>query len=179
MRLNWDPEMTEEEFYDHMMEYLYLQYGEGNKELFDFIMMQNEAGDRAGCFINNYDRPRQMYDFEYIDEHYEEMRALLVTALEKVRTDEQRDRLETMIACFDFLGLSCVHYRYYKGNDEALRQTYMERYDAMYNYIKDHDMEIFSADEPYSIPERPSYTEDPMYQFYGNERPGIGRYPEG
>ena len=178
MRLNWDPEMTEEEFYDHMLEYLYLQYGEGNKELFDFIMMQNEAGDRAGCFINNYDRPRQMYDFAYIDEHYEEMRALLVTALEKAQTDEQRERLETMIACFDFLGLSCVHHRYYKNNtdNEELRQLYMDRYDAMYNYIKDHGMRIFSGSE-YSLPGSISYKEDPMYQFYGEERDGVTRYP--
>ena len=176
-----DPDMTEEEFIAHVKEYLYMYYGDGSKELYDFILMQNEAGDRAGCFINNYDRPRQMYDFAYIDEHYEEMRALLVTALEKARTDAQRERLETMIACFDFLGLSCVHHRYYKNNtdNEELRQLYMERYDAMYNYIKDHDMDIFSSDNPYSLPGSISYKEDPMYQFYGEERPGIDRYPEG
>ncbi len=175
-RILYDPDMTEEEFLNHVKEYLYLQYGDGYEALFDFIMMQNEAGDCAGCFNNNYDRPRQMYDFAYIDAHYEEMRALLVTALEKVQTDEQRERLETMIACFDFLGLSCVHHRYYKGNDEALRQTYMERYDAMYNYIKDNDMQIFSDPAGYKIPDSISYT-DPMYQFYGAERPGIDRYP--
>ena len=172
-----DPDMTEEEFMEIVKEYLYMYYGDGQEELFDFILMQNEAGDRAGCFVNNYDRPRQMYDFTYIDEHYEEMRALLVTALEKARTDAQRERLETMIACFDFLGLSCVHYRYYKGDNEELRQLYMERYDAMYNYIKDHDMDIFSADEPYSLPGSISYKEDPMYQFYGEERNGVTRYP--
>ena len=177
IRLNWDPEMTEEEFYGHIMEYLYLQYGDGNVELFDFIMMQNEAGDLAGCFINNYDRPRQMYNFEYIDNNYEEMRALLTAALEKAQTDEQRDRIETLIACFDFLGLTCVHHRYYKGNNEELRQLYMERYDNMYNYIKDNGMEIFSADEPYSLPSSISYIEDPMFQFYGEERDGVTRYP--
>ena len=178
IRLNWDPEMTEEEFYDHMLEYLYLQYGEGNEELFEFIMMQNEAGDRAGCFINNYDRPRQMYDFAYIDEHYEEMRTLLVEALAKAQTKEQRDRLETMLACFDFLGLSCVHHRYYKNGDDASRALYKERYDAMYNYLRDHNMRIFSSDDPYSLPAtNPGYEEDPMYQFYGKERDGVTRYP--
>ena len=37
IRLNWDPGMTEEDFYDHMLEYLYMYYGDGNEELFDFI----------------------------------------------------------------------------------------------------------------------------------------------
>ncbi len=181
-RLNWDPEMTEEEFYGHMMEYLYMYYGDGNSELFDFIMMQNEAGDRAGCFINNYDRPRQMYDFEYIDEHYEEVRALLVAAQGKANNNEQRERIDTLIACFDFLGLSCVHHRYYKNNtdNEELRQLYMNRYDAMYNYIKNHNMHIFSDQSEtavYKIPASISYNEDPMFQFYGEERSGVTRYP--
>ena len=169
--------MAEEEFVALVKEYLYMYYGDGNEELFDFIVMQNEAGDRAGCFVNNYDRPRQMYDYTYIDEHYEEMRTLLTTALEKAQTSNQRDRIETLIACFDFLGLTCVHHRYYKGNDDALRQLYMERYDAMYNYIKNNDMVIFSNDEPYSIPGSISYKEDPMFQFYGEERSGVTRYP--
>ena len=57
---------------------------------------------------------------------------------------------------------------------------YMERYDAMYNYIKDHDMDIFSDQSDtaiYKLPGSISYTEDPMFQFYGAERNGISRYP--
>ena len=183
IRLNWDPGMTEEEFYDHMLEYLYMYYGDGNEELFDFIMMQNEAGDRAGCFINNYDRPRQMYDYAYIDDHYEEMRALLVEARAKANTEEQGERIDTLIACFDFLGLTCVHHRYYKDEGGAIQETkelYMERYDNMYNYIVSHKMDIFSDtsdDAVYKIPGSISYTEDPMYQFYGEERDGVTRYP--
>ncbi len=60
MRLNWDPEMTEEEFIGHIKEYLYLYYGDGYEELYQYIIMQDEAGNGAGCFINNWDRPRQM-----------------------------------------------------------------------------------------------------------------------
>ena len=176
-RILYDPDMPEEEFFGHMKEYLYMQYGNGYEELYQYILMQNEAGDRAGCFNNNYDRPRQMYDFAYIDEHYEEMRALLVTALEKANTDAQRERIETLITCCDFLGLSCVHHRYYKNGTEETKALYMERYDAMYNYIKDNDMQIFSDPSVYKLPGSISYTEDPMFQFYGTERDGVSRYP--
>ena len=207
MRLNWDPEMTEEEFIGHMKEYLYMYYGDGYEELYQYIMMQDEAGNGAGCFINNWDRPRQMYDYKYLDDHYEEMRALIVSAQGKAKTDEQRKRLDTLLACCDFLGLTCVHHRYYKNPEsEELRQIYMERYDAMYEYIGyttnhekplvingvtqyDEDgnvimvpgMEIFSDTAPYTFPENlrgtDRYINDPMYQFYGEERIGGTRYP--
>lgn len=170
-------------------------------------MMQDEAGNGAGCFINNWDRPRQMYDYKYLDDHYEEMRALIVSAQGKAKTDEQRKRLDTLLACCDFLGLTCVHHRYYKNPEsEELRQIYMERYDAMYEYIGyttnhekplvingvtqyDEDgnvimvpgMEIFSDTAPYTFPENlrgtDRYINDPMYQFYGEERIGGTRYP--
>ena len=179
-QLNWSPDMTEEEFFDHMQEYLYMYYGDGYADLAQFLELQDEAGNGAGCFINNFDRPRQMYDFKYIDAHYEEMRALLVAAWDKAKatgTSAQRNRVETLLRCFDFLGLSCVHYRYYKGDDAGLRETYMERYSAMYNYIKNNNMKIFSDDFTYTIPSTLSYEKDPMLQFYGEERPGVTRWP--
>ena len=175
-RVIGDPDMTEEEFIAHMKEYLYLHYGNGYNELYEYILMQNEAGDGAGCFVNGYDRPRQMYDYVYIDEHYEEMRALLVTALEKANTDMQRERIETLIVCCDFLGLTCVHHRYYTNGDADSREVYMERYDFMYCYIRDNNIPVFPSDQ-YGLPAEISYTEDPMFQFYGAERAGVSRYP--
>ena len=124
-----------------------------------------------------------MYDYTYIDEHYEEMRALLVEARAKAKTQEQIDRIDTLIVCCDFLGLTCVHYRYYKDEGGATQETkelYMERYNDMYNYIVDHKMDIFSDQSEtavYKVPESISYKEDPMYQFYGEERNGVTRYP--
>ena len=111
-------------------------------------------------------------------DNYEEMRALLVTARDKANTDAQRTRIDTLLACCDFLGLTCVHHRYYKNNtdNDELRQLYMERYDAMYNYIKDNNVPVFPSDQ-YGLPATISYEEDPMYQIYGAERPGVSRYP--
>ncbi|MCI8611596.1 MAG: DUF4838 domain-containing protein [Clostridiales bacterium] len=177
-RMMEDPDMTEEEFIGILKEYLYMYYGGGYEELYQYILMQNEAGDRAGCFMNNYDRPRQMYDFAYIDEHYEEMRTLLTEARQKAKTAEQETRIDTLLACCDFLGLSCVHHRYYKNGTEESRALYMERYDNMYNYIKNNNMVVFPSESVYKLPDTISYTEDPMYQIYGNERPGVSRYPE-
>ena len=55
-------------------------------------------------------------------------------------------------------------------------ELYCERYDWMYNYIKDHNMVIFS-DETYSLPSIIDYTVNPMIQFYENGSRRIGIYP--
>ena len=114
------PDMTVDEFYDLMLEYLYLHYGDGAPELMEYILLQDEAGNRAGCFINNYDRPHEMYDYSFIAEHYEEMRELLTTALAKTGDAAQRKRIETLIICCDFLGLTCVQYKYHLGVPEMV-----------------------------------------------------------
>ena len=114
------PDMPRDAFVDIMKEYLYMNYGDGAEEIFRFLQMENTAGDLAGCFLNNFDRPARMFDSEYLAEHYEEMRALLVTAWEKAKatgTYDQAYRVETILNCFEFLGLSTVQAKYYWGVD--------------------------------------------------------------
>ncbi len=176
VKLMWEPDMTYEECTEYIKEYLYMYYGNGYEELYEYIMMQTEAGDQCGtCFINNYDRPGDMYSYAYLAENYGKMRGLLETALEKAATDEQKGRIETLLVCCDFMGLSSVHTDWYtNGNNTEL---YRERYDWMYNYIKSHNMVIFSEPGLYFLPQTIDYEINPMTQFYeyGSRRPGI--YP--
>ena len=176
VKLMWDPDMTYEEFTEFVLEYLYMYYGDGAEELYEYIIMQTEAGDQCGtCFINNFDRPGDMYSYEYFAENYDVMRGLLTDALAKAKTDEQRTRIETIIVGCDFMGLSALHTDWYlNGNNIEL---YKERYDGMYNYIKDHNMQIFSESTLYYLPATIDYTVNPMIQYYeyGSRRPGI--YP--
>ena len=175
VKFMWKPDMTFEEWEDLLLEYLYMNYGNGYEELWEYIRMQTEAGDQCGtCFINNFDRPGDMYSYEYIAENYEYMRGLLVTAYDKAITDDQRGRIETLIVCCDFLGLSSLHTDWYvEGNNAEL---YKSRYTWMYNYIDNHNMRIFSSDV-YSFPETIDFETNPMIQFYehGSRRNGV--YP--
>jgi len=175
VKFMWDTDMTEEECHDVIMEYLYMNYGDGGEELYRYIEMQTEAGDQCGtCFINNFDRPGDMYSYEYLAEHYEEMRDLLEVALTKAKNSDQRKRIETLIVCCDFMGLTSVHTDWYvNGNN---RELYEERYTWMYNYIKDNNMRVFS-DGGYTLPASIDFEENPMLQIYedGSRRDGI--YP--
>lgn len=175
IKLMSDPDMTYEEYTALVKEYLYMNYGDGYEELYEYIMMQTEAGDESKtCFINNFDRPGDMYSYEYLAENYEYMRDLLETAYAKADRAEQKSKIETLLVCCDFMGLSSVHTDWYiNGNNKEL---YCERYDWMYNYISDHNMDIFSSNT-YLLPPSIDYEINPMIQFYedGSRRAGI--YP--
>ena len=134
--------------------------------------MQEEAGNQCGtCFINNYDRPGDMYSMQYIAENYEQMRSLLVTALSKADRDEYRSRLSTLIYCCDFLGLSAVYKDWYvKSGNRAL---YIERCCNMFTYFNSIHIVVFSDPYTYSLPASPDFSKDPMTQIYedGSRRP--------
>ncbi len=175
IQLMWDPSMTYEEYCDIIKEYLYIYYGDGYEELFAYIEMMTEAGDQCGtCFINNYDRPGDMFSYQYLAENYDEMRGLLETAYGKTKSALQRENVETLLVTCDFMGLSSVHTDWYTNGNNV--ELYKERYDWMYNYIKNNNMVVFSSDL-YSLPKNIDYTVNPMIQIYedGSRRAGI--YP--
>ena len=175
VQLMWDPSMTYDEYCDIIKEYLYINYGEGYEELFTYIGMMTEAGDNCGtCFINNYDRPGDMFSYEYLAENYDEMRGLLEIAYTKTKTDDQRENVENLLMTCDFMGLSSVHTDWYTNGNNV--ELYKERYDWMYNYIKDNDIEIFSSNL-YLIPSTVNYDENPMIQFYEDGSRRFGIYP--
>lgn len=171
----WETDMSYDQFCTYMKEYLYMYYGNGYEQLFKYIMMQTEAGNAVPCFINNYDRPGDQYSYEYLREHYEEMRALLLEAYELTMYPEQKTRLETLIVSCEFLGLSSVYDEMYTNGSEASRKTYEERYSWMYNYIVNNNMQIFSDPYAYTVPAACDFSVNPMTQFYesGSRRPGV------
>ena len=160
----YDPDVTFEEYCDEVKDFLYLYYGNGYLELYEYLIMQKAAGDATGCFVNNHNRPGDMYSYDYVKENYEKMRALLTTALEKAEEEMYEKRIEMLIVCCDFMGLSAAYNDMYKNGTEDTRAVYCERYDSMYNYLKDNNLPI--CDGPYELPAKMSYELTPITQFY-------------
>ena len=175
-KMEWEPDMSYEQFIAYMKEYLYMYYGDGYEKIYEFIDMENTAGNECGtCFISNFDRPGDMYSYAYIDEHYEYMRQLLCDALEMADRDEYKERIKVMLLCFDFLGLSSSYDRMYTNGDAASRSLYEQRYTDMYNGMKARNIEVFSNPVTYTLPETIDFTVNPMTQIYGqgSRRPGV------
>jgi len=175
VKFMWDPDMTYDEWLAILKEYLYMNYGDGYEELYQYILLQTEAGDQCGtCFINNFDRPGDMYSYEFLAEHYDEMRGLLVTAYDKAKTDDQRYRVQTLLVCCDFMGLSSVHTDWYvNGNNVEL---YKQRFDWMHSFIVNNNLRVFSSDI-YSWPRNADYETNPMVTLYEEGSRRLGVYP--
>ncbi len=140
---NGDPVMMSyDEFVDCIKEYLYLFYGEGYEYIYEYVVMQDEAGNLNPCYVNNLDYPGDMFNYEYIGENYEYMRELVLKALAVAEGDEIY-RIERLLVNCDFLGLSATFNAVMRdGTDEGAKAVFVERYEAMDSYIRSHGLNI-------------------------------------
>ena len=171
MKMMWEPTMTYDQYVGHIKEYLYMYFGDGYEYLYQLILMQDEAAKNCGtCFISNFDRPGDMYSVNYMRTHYEDMRNLIVSALELADKPEYRERLETMLYCFDLFGLSYVYHDVYKGEKATAesKALYEERFTEMHSYIKSKNLDVFSDPHAYSIPAEVNFEICPIVQIYGS-----------
>ncbi len=168
MKMMWEPTMSFDKYCDYMKEYLYMYYGDGYEQLFQYILMQNDAGKSCGtCFISNFDRPGDMYSPSYMRANYEEMRKLLSTALDMAEKPEHIDRLKTLLYLFDFLGLSYVYHDWYTNGTEETRALYEQRYTEMWNYVRSKNFDAFDDSGYYYFPSTINFDICPIVQVYG------------
>ena len=157
--------MTYDEYVDCIKEYLMMFYGDGYEDIYKYLMLQNEAGNATGiCFINNFDRPGEIYDYKYLADHYEEMRALILSARAKTNDEKQITRIDDLFMCCEFMGLSTSYYRMYTNGTKESSSIWTERYTALWNYIKDGNKDLGGG----KIPATLDFTVNPMIQVYGD-----------
>jgi hypothetical protein len=136
-RCAWNPYMSEAEFQQRIDEFMEYFYGEGWRNIKEYLYISNEAGNRAGCFTNNYDWPGDMYDISYMYQNYDHMCTLFNNA-KQLATNEQRQRIERLSIHMHFMALcgAC----YVDGNGAiAANSTLSSRYDEMWNYIDQYN----------------------------------------
>ncbi len=165
-RIQWETDMTYERYVYLLKEYLMIYYGDGWEYIYKYIVMQEEAGNAAGCFINNHDRPWNMYSETYIRENWHEMYNCLMTAFRMAVDDTQRLRIRELGLSIEFLGLSASYDTEYVNADAAAKAQYTAIYEDFYEYLKLHHITIFSDSTTYTLPETCNLDTSPMAQFY-------------
>lgn len=173
-RMCWKPEMSLDEYISHIKDFLYMHYGNGWEEMYEYVLMYEEAGDATGhCFLNNFDYGYDMFSYSYLNENYETMRALLDAAEAKTANPTQKARIERLRFCFDYLGLSAVHASWYTNGTAETRALYEERYTAMFNYFHANNIQgsyIAGTKFPTVIDFTKSPMEQNMVIVAGNEK---------
>lgn len=167
-KLMWNPDMSYDEFCDLCKDFMYMYYGDGYEQIFELMQMQTAAGDATNhCFINNHDRPFDMYSRDYLIEHYEEMRDLITEAEELADEGWQKQHCTNLRLTVEFLGLSAVYKSWYVEGTAEQKAKYESRYTWLYNYLSDNEVVFTSVPEVYPLPEELDFSENPCIQLYG------------
>lgn len=145
-KMMWDPYMSEEEFNTHINEFLEAYYGNGWKNIREYLDMQTEAGDLNGCWTNNYDRPWNMYNEEYFAENYLHMAELFDKALAEADNETQRNRIRLLRVHVDFLGLTATYDRDWVNGDEDAKVLYAEHFKWLYNFVNSSGFRLAKLD---------------------------------
>lgn len=100
----------------------------------------------VSCYVNNCDYMGDMFSYAYLNEHYEYMRQLILdawalsgaTATSNDKNVKQMNqRYEFLFMNIEVMGLSAVRKAWYMSETATAeqKQTYMERYDYMFNFL--------------------------------------------
>ena len=138
----WDKDITEEEYEALMAEYLEHYYGPGWKNIYDYLVMLEEAGSTMGCYVTEYNHPMEMYSKEYFAEHYEEMKALFENAYDAAESDWQKEKLSKAAAHLSFLGLESLYDSMYVNGTDAQKAAYAAEYESWYDFVNEEDSRV-------------------------------------
>ena len=182
-KIMWHPEMTEEEYCELADEFLKIYYGKGWENMRELLYMENRCGDLEGCWTNNFDYPWNEYNKEYYRENYEHFLELIDAAYNATKDGQQKERIEKCSMHVNFLGLSATYERDWVNGDAASQAKYRERYEWLWNYIKNRPNQLlinstFLAAEGtpgglWEFPSNPNNPCDPMNWVLGDGWTGI------
>lgn len=193
----FDPEMTLEEYDALIDDYLYKVYGEGWEYIREFLAMYIEAGDMSGyenggtvpyCWIGGYDRAFDCVSYEYIRDNYEEMRSLLLSAIEAHKGslsnggDYREIKLNKLFAVFELLGLGATYADSYLKGDAESRAEYEKRYHWFYDFYLNSGMKYYNdrTGGTDNYPATCNLDTNPFLQFTGGSmRPTITKALQG
>lgn len=177
----FNTDMTIEEYDALIKKYLYESYGNGWEYVYEFIQMYEEAGDVTGfetggttphCFVGNHARAYDTTSVVYIKEHYEQMRELLLNAIDALDGDKttndgiREKKLNDLFNCFEILGLGATYLDNYKNGTDDQRAEYEARYTAFHTYFINTGMRVSSYSEyTAAVPDYVDLTYNPAY-FY-------------
>ncbi len=181
-QVSFDPTMTLDRYNELIKDYMYKVYGHGWEYMWEFMEMYVEAGDLVGyenggtepyCFVGAYNRAFDFVSYEYIQENYEYMRGLIISAIDNFDAPEggehnsmRIDKLYRFLCVFDLLGLGATYEDSYLKGDSDSRALYEERYRWVYDYLGDSGMNYtIYSNMGYAAPATFNLDTNPFYQF--------------
>ena len=98
-KLLWDPDMTEEQYYAHMDEFMQYYYGPGWVKIKEYMTVMTEHAMKRNASVGIFDKGLKMFPFIGADNQRDvtfgkQMKAYWEEAMEMAVTDEQKAHVE-------------------------------------------------------------------------------------
>ena len=138
--LNWNIDMTREEFDDLLCTLLEREYGDGWKYVKEYIDHWNTAQDLVGCWQCwgwNVNAGWEMrYNTGYLRDRFDSHVELFETALNCANSKAQVDAINRLYASSLYRGCFSSYFNAYLENDTERIELLSDRYDHCMNIVK-------------------------------------------
>lgn len=168
--MSWDPDITREEFTKKLKEYIYLQYGDGYEDIFEYLTILEEAGNRGGDPASNtwcgfHSCPQAKLDLSFYKEQLDRSYALWERARRLACTAEQERLVDSLM--LHILYYDCVvnHTQMWVNGTDGTRAEYKEKLDLLVREMREHKTVMFVEDSTntrYYVPDEIDINQNPL-----------------
>ena len=141
----WDASITEEESHDLIREWFSLVYGDAGDILYDLAMMEERAGDLAGCWCAFYSLFLDHVDFDYISRHAEYIWAACDLAVSLAEDGVTEELIEKFCAGFLYLAVTSRYQEMYVDGSPDEKALITERYAEVWEIYRKYGIDRFSG----------------------------------
>ncbi len=137
--INWNNDMTEEEFESLVSALLRREYGDGWKNVGDYLEIMTEAADRNGCFNSwNYvDNTVANYDHLFVNYFSAKLIQCMENTIRLAGSAEQEKNAKLLSCSVYYTAARVGYYAEYETGDEAKREELREVYKISYNRLQE------------------------------------------
>ena len=138
--MNWNPDMTREE-YDLALEHLLQKdYGDGYGYILEYLDIWQESQDKNNCWDcwEYASILSDTYDTEYYAENFDRSVYLLERAAELASSKAQQTRCELLTAHIYYEGCYSSYFRAYDNGDTERIEVLSERYDRIMKILAEN-----------------------------------------
>ena len=153
--LNWNIDMTEEEYMDLYYKLLEKEYGAGWEFVRDYLAGVNDAQNLAGCWhcwgwnIPNL-KTNAYYDTVRFGEEYDYFVEIMDRAIAMAESKDDLKRCEMLMIGTLYKGCYSLYFEAYENDDTELMSKLSERYDRAMSYMRKYGFSMTDGNGKYT-----------------------------
>ena len=149
----WDATITDEEGLALMREWFDIVYGDAGDLLFDLAILEEQAGDRAGCWGSFNGHTMDLVDYAFIADHAGQILATCEKALGLAQSESEYDAIEKYATGFRFLVVLSLYDEMYVNGTKAERDEIAALYREVWESFRRHERATFYGADFFYAPQ--------------------------